>query len=369
MIEATPNAKDCPVDLPARDLKKMIRLVETLYQLHKQPEYVALVTPHLPESAQHDPGHDSVMMGYDFHLTPQGPQLIEVNTNAGGALLAWQSHRDQAPKLNQRPVQLLLSTFTQEMEKYSRGTLNKPKRIVVLDSEPEKQYLYPEMLEYARLFQAWGVDAQVVAPEALQSGADGVFLAGKAVDLIYNRHCDFYLETEAMAGLRAAYLAGRVCLTPNPRSYGLLADKRRLLIWSHEETLKKLGLPLKTIKTLLETIPTCQLLSQRNPSEVWQERRRWVIKPVDSFGSRGVTLGKSISRTRFASLTAEKTLLQELVLPSLTPTPWADKPMKTDLRLFVYGQKVLGVSSRIYQGQVTSFKEPGSGYAPVRIIR
>ncbi|MBF0448916.1 MAG: hypothetical protein HQL67_12005 [Magnetococcales bacterium] len=369
MTEATPNAKDCPVDLTARDLKKMIRLVESLHQLHKQPEYLALVTPQLPEVAQYDPGHDSVMMGYDFHLTPQGPRLIEVNTNAGGALMAWQSHRDQAPKFNQRPVQLLLSTFTQEMEKFSHGTLKKPKRIVILDSEPEKQYLYPEMLEYARLFQEWGVDAHVVAPEALQSGADGVLLAGKEVDLIYNRHCDFYLETEEMTGLRAAYLAGRVCLTPNPRSYGLLADKRRLLIWSDEETLKKLGLPQNTIKTLLETVPTCQLLSQRTPAKVWQERQRWVIKPVDSFGSRGVALGKSISRTRFFSLEAEKTLLQQLVLPSLTPAPWTDKPMKTDLRLFVYGKKVLGVSSRIYQGQVTSFKEPGSGYAPVRITR
>ena len=26
-------------------------------------------------------------MGYDFHLTPAGPRLIEVNTNAGGAFL------------------------------------------------------------------------------------------------------------------------------------------------------------------------------------------------------------------------------------------------------------------------------------------
>lgn len=26
-----------------------------------------------------------LFMGYDFHLTAQGPQLIEVNTNAGGA--------------------------------------------------------------------------------------------------------------------------------------------------------------------------------------------------------------------------------------------------------------------------------------------
>lgn len=26
-------------------------------------------------------------MGYDFHVTPEGPKLIEINTNAGGAFL------------------------------------------------------------------------------------------------------------------------------------------------------------------------------------------------------------------------------------------------------------------------------------------
>mgnify|MGYP003429396815 CR=1 FL=1 len=36
-----------------------------------------------------------VFMGYDFHLTPAGPQLIEINSNAGGGLLAaLQAERD-----------------------------------------------------------------------------------------------------------------------------------------------------------------------------------------------------------------------------------------------------------------------------------
>ena len=29
-----------------------------------------------------------LLMGYDFHITPDGPRLIEINTNAGGAFLA-----------------------------------------------------------------------------------------------------------------------------------------------------------------------------------------------------------------------------------------------------------------------------------------
>ena len=34
-----------------------------------------------------EPGNTGVMMGYDFHITPEGPRLIEINTNAGGALV------------------------------------------------------------------------------------------------------------------------------------------------------------------------------------------------------------------------------------------------------------------------------------------
>ena len=40
-----------------------------------------------PEAALHPSAAQGVLMGYDFHLTEKGAQLIEINTNAGGALL------------------------------------------------------------------------------------------------------------------------------------------------------------------------------------------------------------------------------------------------------------------------------------------
>lgn len=40
-----------------------------------------------PTIAHHDFGPLGVLMGYDFHLAAEGPKLIEVNTNAGGAFL------------------------------------------------------------------------------------------------------------------------------------------------------------------------------------------------------------------------------------------------------------------------------------------
>ncbi len=41
--------------------------------------------------------------------------------------------------------------------------------------------------------------------------------------------------------------------------------------------------------------------------------------------------------------------------------------MKTDLRLYAYRNRVLGVTARLYRGQVTNLRTPGGGFARVRI--
>src|SRR5690606_24537928 len=51
------------------------------------PAYRDRVLAHAPAIAPHDAGTRSVFLGYGFHLTPSGPKLIEINTNAGGAML------------------------------------------------------------------------------------------------------------------------------------------------------------------------------------------------------------------------------------------------------------------------------------------
>ncbi len=92
-----------------------------------------------------------------------------------------------------------------------------------------------------------------------------------------------------------------------------------------------------------------------------------MFKPVDSFGSRGVLLGRKISRNRFDQLPAETTLVQELVPPSLTEVSGTE-PMKTDLRLYTYRDQALGVTARLYHGQVTNLRTPGGGFARVKVV-
>ena len=41
---------------------------------------------------------------------------------------------------------------------------------------------------------------------------------------------------------------------------------------------------------------------------------------------------------------------------------------KTDVRLYVYDGEILLTAARLYQGQATNFRMPGSGFAPVFVI-
>lgn len=358
-----------------RDARVMIRLARALRRLaldHPHP------LPDLPDSARFDPGHEGVMMGYDFHLTPEGPRLIEVNTNAGGALMAHCAQNPCFPAGPRFPPELydpadrhqsrLLATFFEEMARFSGTPGRKPRRMVILDAQPERQFLYPEMAACATLLTEAGCPCAVLDPTALTMTPDGVFHQGERVEMIYNRHCDFYLESEALAGLKAAWLNRRVCLSPNPYVYGLLADKRHLVGWSDPLALEARGCAPEEARFIATIVPETRPLHQLDPAQVWKERARWVFKPGQGFGGRGVLLGDKISRTRFDALVPEETLVQRLVPPSLTRVDERGTPLKTDIRLFVYRERLLGIAARVYRGQVTNFREPGNGFQPIRLI-
>jgi hypothetical protein len=372
MPEYRESVTTCPVDLPRPALAGMIRLVRTLFRLSRNPAYRARVLSQVPETARFDPGHNAVMMGYDFHLENDRPRLIEVNTNAGGGLLAYLAHFPSSgmarAALPERLRREFLAAFAEEMTPF-KGAAVRPEHIAIVDEDPEKQFLYGEMVAFKEMFQDWGTAVTIADPSHLQASPEGIWVQGRRVDLIYNRHCDFYLEGEALAGIRAAYLAGAVCLTPNPFTYGLLADKRRLPLWSDAEWLNSLGLSEKEITLLRQSVPESRLLADLDPVILWNDRAHWVFKPVSRFGSRGVLLGGKISRARFETLNPEDTLVQRFVAPSVTSLSPDCPPMKTDFRLFVYSTRVLGVTARLYQGQVTNMRTPGGGFAPVRLVK
>lgn len=76
-----------PVFVPKTEIEAMERIVRAIESAAELPLYQEQVLSWAPEIAAFDPGPIGALMGYDFHLGSDGPQLIEVNTNAGGAFL------------------------------------------------------------------------------------------------------------------------------------------------------------------------------------------------------------------------------------------------------------------------------------------
>ncbi len=353
------------VPLKKDDLHQMLELLRLSWKLQRSAAYQKLVAPELPDSAHFISGNAGVMMGYDFHLTDDGPRLIEINTNAGGAALALHACHGE-PVLTPSLERRLKMMFEREWLDFSGGT--RPLRtLVILDEKPEQQALFSEMKRFVSWLEVIGIEVHIADPSDLVADDRGVSLAGKMVDMIYNRHCDFYLEDASMAGVRSAYLARSVCLTPNPFVYGHLADKRRLILWGKAGEMAELGLNEAEVQLLQKIIPRSRLLADLDSEQIWTERKKLVLKPVARYGSKGVLLGKGMSRKRFAELDPALTLVQDLVPPSQIADADGNS-FKVDLRLYAWRDRSLGIAARVYQGQVTNLRTVGGGFAAVTLV-
>lgn len=363
----------CQVLVDRADLLVMARFVKTTDRLRRLAGYGAYLDgEELPAIARIDPGHAAAMMGYDFHIGDSGPRLIEVNNNAGGVFLALQAQYGEqdiaAAPVYARARHKMVAMFAAEYRGFCAGRPGRPGLVAIVDDDPPAQFNYTEMRLYAAVLERdWGVPCVVADPAELEAVDGRLYHDGRLVDLVYNRHCDFYLETPAMAGIATAYRRRNVCLTPNPWVYGQLADKRRMQAWSDPQRVAGFGLTPAEVGLMTAVVPATRAMTAIDLDQLWAQRKRWVFKPSTQFGSRGVLPGSAMRRKRFEQLDPATTLVQAFVPPTRTDCDGPDGPLtlKTDIRLFAYRGRILGVAARVYAGQVTNFSQAGSGYARV----
>ena len=363
-----------PVFVSRQHVDEMAGVIRAVEEVLTLPAYREAALAWAPPIARHDPGASGAFIGYDFHLGAGGPRLIEVNTNAGGALLnavlarAQRACCGEIAALVGGPVpadaleRTLFEMFVSEWRRSGRA--GAPRRIVIVDDEPERQFLYPEFLLFAQLFRRFGIEAQVRAPEELAFN-DGVLRDAQGpVDLVYNRLTDFALEAAAHAALRAAYLADAAVITPHPRAHALYADKRNLSLLTDEELLRSWGVREAAIAELQRGIPRTRIVSAPDGERLWAERRKLFFKPAAGYGSRAAYRGDKLTRRVWGEIRAGTHVAQELVLPSerrIGP----ETAMKVDVRNYVYHGRVQQLAARLYQGQTTNMRTAGGGFAPV----
>ena len=365
-----------PLFLSSAHAQSMQTVIAAIEAVAATPQYQSAVMRHAPDIAKFVPGPVGVFMGYDFHLGPDGPKLIEINTNAGGGLInsyLLQAQRvccaKMEPKAQAASNDPLLKSFLSNFQAEWRlqGRTTELRTIAIVDHSPAGQYLYPEFILFQRLFEAEGLTAAIVDPKDLEHRDGKLWNGGTRIDLVYNRLTDFDFSQSDNRVLRAAYLAGDVVVTPNPWTHALFANKKNLALLTDTASLRNCGVDDAVIDTLLHGIPRTTLVRGADPEELWARRSKLFFKPSSGFGGRAAYRGDKLTRKVWSEILVGDYVAQEIVQPSAR-TVWLDglaRNMKADLRNYTYDGKVQLVAARLYQGQTTNFRTPGGGFAPV----
>ena len=378
IIETRPHLFSAtPVFVSSDDLARMadvIRAVETVVAL---PAYQQKVLQWAPAIARLSHGPLGVFMSYDFHLGVDGPRLIEINTNAGGALLNLVLAQAQQVCCDALKEAVATAASVTELERMFQVMFTAEWRrqrgaqslesIAIVDDSPKEQYLYPEFLLFQQMLNRAGINAVIAAPQSLTLRENGLWLEGRRIDMIYNRLTDFSLAQPAHQALREAYGKNQVVLTPHPRAHALYADKRNLAVLTDADVLADLRVPLPVQAILLAGIAKTVSVTQANSGLLWQNRRRLFFKPASGYGGRAAYRGDKLTKRVWQEIAHGEYIAQALVPPSERNIKIDGDPqtLKMDLRNYVYAGTVQLVSARLYQGQTTNFRTLGGGFSPV----
>lgn len=362
-------------------LERQLELIAALERVIALPAYQQQVLKHAPDTALFSAKNHGVFVGYDFHLSADGPKLIEINSNAGGALInailiRAQNHcceivdNRQPGKLNlpwqgtRQAETLFVEMFYREW--HTERDLAPLLSIAIVDDDPQNQYMWPEFLLFKHLFEQHQIATVICGPTELSHRDGGLWHGDLKIDLVYNRLTDFGLESENCLALRQAYLANAIVLTPHPRNHALYADKRNLAWLSNDEFLQAIGVDDNTRAILREGVAHTVVVDAQDAEWFWSNRKQFFFKPAKGYGSKAAYRGDKLTRRVFEEILQHEYVAQTLVKPSERHLDAGE--LKLDLRHYVYQGQTQLICARLYQGQTTNFRTPGGGFAQVVVV-
>ena len=368
---------ESPVFLWQGHIEKMQQLIHAVEKVTQNSNYRDTVLAAAPVTARQDFGPRGVFYGYDFHLGAEGPQLIEINTNAGGVFLNLYLASAQHACCGEvitffggktsfaDAENALIAMFKEE---WQLQCADKPLRtIAIVDNAPSTQFLYPEFLLFQSLFRRHGIEAVIADPEEFTLKEHTLTFGEHKVDLVYNRLTDFYLQMPASACLLEAYQSGAAVVTPSPYRYALYADKRNLPLLSNSNRLKEFGVEEETIRAVGQSLPHTVAVTQDNADQLWENRKQLFFKPATGYGSRGAYRGAKLTRRVWENIIHSDYIAQAMVPPSERQLMinGDKKSLKLDLRCVTYNGTIQQLSARLYQGQTTNLRTEGGGLTTV----
>jgi hypothetical protein len=361
-------------------VRAIAQAVATIERVMALPAWKGQALEQAGVIAQPDHGPLGVFMGYDFHIGEHGPQLIEINTNAGGALLNTALARAQTACCRSMDLALNgyrnLSTLEDDFIAMFRSEWHLQRgdavlrTIAIVDDNPAEQYLAPEFELFKQLFIKHGLHAVIADAKELLFEDGKLMHQGLAIDMVYNRVTDFDLSEPSHAALAEAYASGATVVTPHPQAHALRADKRHLVTLSNPQQLQALGVTEADQHTLLASVPACEVVTANNATALWERRRQLFFKPRTGFGARAVYRGDKLTRRVWEEILAGDYIAQALVPPShrSVALDHSHTELKFDIRAYTYAGQVQLLAARTYSGQTTNFRTEGGGFAPVLLV-
>jgi hypothetical protein len=360
--------------------QRIVAMVNAIERVFALRAYRAQALLRAPAIAQRSFGPLGVCMGFDFHIGALGPRLIEINTNAGGAMFNAALARAQeaccvamdwafSPHVGHDTLQQTYFDMFINEWRSQRGDAPL-ESVLIVDDAPVDQYLAPEFELYRQLFQNRGVTSSIVAPSALAWQDGALWHQGTKVDMVYNRLTDFYLVEPAHQALRLAYEAGAVVLTPHPYAHAIYADKRNLVALSQDDLLATWGVDLTDRELLKAGVPQTQLVTADRADELWAQRRQLFFKPVAGYGSKAAYRGDKLTHRVWREILKGDFVAQALVPPGerSIEVDGVLTDLRFDIRAYVYAGTVQLLAARTYTGQTTNFRTQGGGFAPVIVV-
>src|SRR5690606_5479152 len=151
------------------------------------------------------------------------------------------------------------------------------------------------------------------------------------------------------------------------QAHALYADKRNLALLTDQCALESMQVPDSLQQVLLQGIPHTEVVDLADADRLWAGREGLFFKPASGYGSKADWRGDKFNERVWGEI-LEATLDDKTLLPPgyrLTLGETTPLVFKYVLRNYVYDGAVQWVAARLYQGQTTIFRTPGSGFAPV----